>query len=108
MSGSISESRARQILNDHLASKTISPAGLAWLTLAVDPWHDTAVTGLEGMPDQGIGKSVSFQVVQEVSISKGSSPTTLPAGNWSCRIGTLPILTYLNVSPGQFYGAAVS
>lgn len=100
-------SRAQKLLNDLVASRTLSPAGLAWLTLAVDPWHDTAVTGLEGMPDQGIGKSVSFQVVQELSISKNTAPVALPAGNWSVRIGNFPKLTPENVSPGFFYGAVV-
>jgi len=97
-------SRARKILDELVATRQLTPAGLAWLTLAVDPWHDTAVTGLEGLPDQGIGKSVSFQVVQELNISKNTSPGTLPAGNWQCRIGNFPILTPEQLAPGLFYG----
>lgn len=96
------------MLQDLVSSRTLTPAGLAWLTLAVDPWHDTAVTGLEGLPDQGIGKSVSFQVVQEYSISKNNSPIALPAGNWSVRIGNFPTLTPQLVAPGFSYGDIVS
>jgi hypothetical protein len=81
---------------------------MSWLTLAVDPWHDTPVTGLEGLPDQGIGKSVSFQVVQEVSISKNTAPVTLPAGNWKVRIGTYPKLTQEYMSTGIFRGDVIS
>lgn len=97
-----------QILQKLVEEKAITPQGLSWLTLAVDPWHDTAVTGFEGLPDQGIGKSVTFQVVQEISISKNTSPVPLPAGNWSVRIGNYPILQDMNVNPGVYYGDVVT
>lgn len=97
-----------QILNKLVEQKVISQPGLSWLTLAVDPWHDNSVTGFEGLPDQGIGKSVTFQVVQEYSISKANSPIVLPSGNWSCRIGNFPILQPMVVSPGSYYGDVIS
>lgn len=97
-----------QILQKLVEEKAITPQGLSWLTLAVDPWHDTAVTGFEGLPDQGIGKSVTFQVVQELSISKNTSPVPLPAGNWSVRIGNYPILQDLDVSSGLYYGDIIT
>lgn len=96
------------ILQKLVEQKTISPAGLSWLTLAVDPWHDNAVTGFSGLPDQGIGKSVTFQVVQEYSISKGNAPGGLPAGNWSCRIGNFPFLQDQIVATGNYYGSVVT
>lgn len=96
------------ILQQLVQQKTISPQGLSWLTLAVDPWHDNAVTGFEGLPDQGIGKSVTFQVVQEYSISKNNSPNPLPAGNWACRIGNFPFLQDQVVSAGNYYGQIVT
>jgi hypothetical protein len=96
------------ILNQLVAEKTLTPAGLAWLKLATDPWHDTSVTGFTGMPDQGIGKSVTFQVVREYQISKANAPTPLPPGNWSCRIGNFPILENVNMSPGAFFGEIVT
>jgi hypothetical protein len=101
-------SRARQILNKLVEGKVLTPEGLAWLTIAVDPWHDTAVKGMNGMPDQGIGKSVTFQVVQEYQISKANSPTPLPPGNWSVRIGNFPWLTTQELKPGLFYGELVT
>jgi len=88
-----------------VANRTLSPAGLAWLTMAVDPWHDTAVTGMTGLPDQGIGKSVTFQVVQEYQISAANSTVAIPAdSNWSCRIGNHPFLTTQILRDGLFYG----
>lgn len=96
------------ILQKLVEQKTISPAGLSWLTLAVDPWHDNSVQDFKGLPDQGIGKSVTFQVVQEYSISKNNSPGVLPAGNWSCRIGNFPFLQDQLVSPGSYYGQIMS
>lgn len=96
------------ILNQLVADRVLTPAGLAWLKLACDPWHDTAVNGFTGMPDQGIGKSVTFQVVREYQISKVTSPTALPAGNWSVRIGNFPILENAPVTPGLYYGDVVS
>jgi hypothetical protein len=103
-----SASRARAILDRLVQGKILTPEGLAWLTIAVDPWHDTAVKGMNGMPDQGIGKSVTFQVVQEYQISKLNSPVPLPAGNWSCRIGNYPWLTTQTLNPGLFFGEIVT
>lgn len=97
-----------QILQKLVEQRTITPEGKAWLTLAVDPWHDNPVTDFQGLPDQGVGKSVTFQVTQEYSIAKNNAPATLPAGNWSVRIGNLPILQDQKVSPGFFYGDVVS
>lgn len=96
----MSTSRAQKILQDLTTARVLTPAGLAWLTLAVDPWHDNQVMGLEGLPDMTIGNSVTFQVVQEMSISKNTAPVALPSGNWSCRVGNFPVLTPENLCPG--------
>lgn len=86
----------------------LTPAGLAWLTAAVDPWHDTAITGMHGMPDQGVGNSITFQVIQEYQISKNNSPVTLPAGNWAVRIGNFPTLIKQVMITGNFMGEVVT
>jgi len=91
-----------------VANKQLSPAGLAWLTAAIDPWHDTIINGVEGMPDQTTGKSVVFQVVQEYEINKNTSPVPLPPGNWSCRVANNPILVTEPVRGGQYYGDIMS
>lgn len=91
-----------------MAEKKLTDAGLAWLTLAVDPWHDTTVTGLRGLPDNGVSKSVTFQVVQEYPISKNNSPVALPAGNWSCRIGNFPKLVNETLASGQYWGDVIT
>lgn len=88
------------MLEELLLKHQVSPGGVAWLKLALDPWHDTSVDGFSGFPDEGIGKSVCFSVTQEYSIGKLRAPTPLPAGNWSCRIGNFPILTRELVARG--------
>lgn len=97
-----------QILQKLVEQRTITPEGKAWLTLAVDPWHDNPVTDFQGLPDQGVGKSVTFQVTQEYQISKNNAPANLPVGNWSVRIGNFPILQDQRLAPGQFFGDVVS
>ena len=64
----------------------LSEAGLKWLTVAADPWHDTPVSGVQGCPDTNTGKSVVAPANSEVQISKQTGP-----GNWSVRITTQPL-----------------
>jgi len=99
---------ARRLLERLVAGRQLTPQGLAWLVVALDPWHDTQVLGVEGIPDEAIGKSIAYPVTQEYSISKNRSPTTLPAGNWACRVSTNPILSAHTVNKGLYYGDIVT
>jgi hypothetical protein len=98
-------SRAHQILQKLLDEQKLSPEGLAWLTVATDPWHDTKIKGVAGMPDGQLGDSLVFQVVQELVIVK---PVTLGAGNWKVRVANQPFLQMQTVGPGKYYGDVVS
>jgi len=100
-----SASRARSMLNQLVESRRLTPEGLAWLIASVDPWHDTTISGVAGIPDQGTGKSVVFQVVSEYDISK---PASLPTGPWGCRVGNFPILSTHRVTDGGYYGDTVT
>lgn len=79
--------RALTKLERFVEKGLISRAGLQWLKIATDPWHDTPVTGVQGCPDSNTGKSVVFPVNQEIQINK---PSTLAAGNWQFRVSALP------------------
>jgi hypothetical protein len=102
------QTKVRHMLEELVEKRVLSKAGLQWLTIAVDPWHDTTVVGLEGIPDEGIGKSVSFQIVQEYAIAKNRAPVTLPPGNWSCRIANYPFIDTQAIKSGQYRGDVVS
>jgi hypothetical protein len=98
-------SQAHQILQKLLDEQKLSPEGLAWLTVATDPWHDTKIKGVAGLPDTQVGDSLVFQVVQELVIVK---PAALGAGNWKVRIANQPFLQHQDVGPGTYYGDVVS
>lgn len=85
---------ASQRLQRLVDQKLLTEAGLAWLILATDPWHDNPVSGVKGCPDENIGKSVVMPVNTEVQITKGG----LAAGNWSARISTNPICRYIGLT----------
>lgn len=82
--------RDRKVLSEMVRRQILSPAGLEWVKIATDPWHDNKVTLLRGIPDEYVGDSVVCSVVQEIRITK---PSSLPPGNWDARVTTLPNLT---------------
>jgi hypothetical protein len=101
-------SATKQMINDLVVGRIISEPGGKWMTLALDPYHDTPVEDFHGVPDQEVGKSVCYAVTQEYQISKNNSPVALPPGNWSCRVASFPIITPFDVKDGLFYGDVVT
>lgn len=82
-------SAGRQLLQRLVEQKQMSPEGRAWLTFALDPFHDKEIKGVEGIPDGFGGKSVVCSVVQEIQVKRPEGYT----GNWSVRICTYPVAT---------------
>lgn len=82
--------KGRVLLSRLVEEKQMSSEGRAWLTFALDPFHDKEIKGINGIPDGNTGKSVICSLVQEIQIKK---PVGLPAGNWACRIATYPVAT---------------
>jgi hypothetical protein len=80
--------KATKIMDNMVATGQITEAGLAFLKIATDPWHDNKIENFKGIPDQNTGLSVVCSIVQELDIAK---PAGLPAGNWGVRIVTNPI-----------------
>lgn len=82
----------------------MSPEGKAWLTFALDPFHDKEIKGVEGIPDAFGGKSVVCSVVQELQIKKPDSIT----GNWSVRIATYPVATTTILNQAYAYSNLIN
>lgn len=92
---------AQLILNKAVENKILTASGLQWLKVATNPCPDGPVT-YSGMPDQITGKSVAFEITQELNLIKSS---TLAPGNWSVRIGTHPFVTQYTGCHGTTRGA---
>jgi len=60
--------RTRRLLEQLIASRQLSLAGLDWLVAATDPFHDTDVR-LQGFPDMASAKSVTQCITQTQSVS---------------------------------------
>jgi len=71
----------------------LSECGKAWVTVALDPYHDTPVESLKGYPDTNEAASVVQVVKSSYSVSV---PTAITTGNWDCHICSFP---WLNPSP---------
>lgn len=76
--------RAKSILNRLIEGRKISRAGVEWLTIATDPFHDTEITPT-GYPDMNTCNSISqcFTFTQNVS-----APGT---GIWDAHIFLNPV-----------------
>lgn len=61
--------------------------GKAWLTRALDPFHDYELAKV-GFPDHVGSASVIFEVQKNITISK---PASLAAGAWDCHIVQTPL-----------------
>jgi len=90
--------KGRTALRDLKATSKLSKEGDAWLTFALDPFHDKSIKGITGIPDGNTGKSVVCSVVREINIGKPASG--ISTANWSCRITTYPVASDMNLNNG--------
>lgn len=76
-----------------LRANGITAAGKQWLTAALDPFHDAALSRT-GLPDRYAGASV-VEIVTESRTLTAPAGTT---GTWSAHVFSLPFLgeTYMN------------
>ncbi len=87
----MSTTAADAVLEEIAEVTAVTPNGLAWVTIAVDPLHDEDVPNLTGFPDGANGRSNVQEVRQTVTINK---PTTgLNAGAWDLHIIAFPHIT---------------
>lgn len=86
-----------KVLEQLETAHQITQDGKQWLTLALDPFHDYAVTP-QGVPDQQSAPSLVMVYTSAVSISKPASA----AGNWDCCVANLPILSPVSSSGTAF------
>lgn len=63
----------------------MTPAGKAWLSWALDPFHDDVATSIEGMPDQSGHATIIRTFNKYLNISSNSEE------KWDCWIFSLPV-----------------
>jgi len=74
----------------------LSECGKAWVTIALDPYHDTPVDSLKGYPDINEAASVVQTVKSSYSVV---APSSAGSGNWDAHICSFP---WLNPGNPQF------
>jgi len=84
------QKKGMDVIKTARAEGKLDAASFAWLKASLDPWHDTNISNLEGMPDLATGKSICFSSIQEIELSK---PASFAAGNWGIHIANYPTLT---------------
>jgi len=87
--------KAKQVLQNMVATGQLTSEGEAWLKINTDPWHDTTVNNFQGVPDNYGGQCVTCSVVQEINVSK---PAALASGNWNVRVHTIPLANQISVN----------
>lgn len=105
----MSDRRVKRLLNVLVAEKQLTRAGLDWLTIATDPFHDTEVS-CEGYPDVTSSRTVVQLVTKTFNIK---SPLSTDA-NWDAHIFLFP--SSPNYDPGDggsvlasaFYQASIN
>lgn len=73
---------------------TITPDGRAWLTAAVDPFHDTDLD-VAGYPDVMSASTVVQLVKQQITVA---APAIAGTGNWDCSIALFPNFLNQNIN----------
>lgn len=81
----------------------LTPAGAKWLTVALDPMHDSRVVP-DGLPDVDTRPSVVIKKEMSVQVSK----PTAAASTWSFSVSVGPDMNTVNMFPGSFCLAEAS
>lgn len=81
-----------------VAKKTgLTPHGVAFLTAALDPMHDSVIDNLSGWPDGETGTSIVRCIKQSLTIK---TPYATGSGNWNAVVIGWP---WLQTRAGQSY-----
>lgn len=81
----------------------IRPESAAWLTLALDPFHDTEVK-CTGLPDTTTANTFVLEVKKQVTVTK---PAGVVGPLWDCHMFTLPILDAIICHQGDVQAPGV-
>ncbi len=78
----------RELLDQLVSAKALTPDGRDWLTLALDPFHDYNHT-LAGYPDADVSQTVvaCYEYQYQLAAPNGV------VGNWDAHIFTTPLMT---------------
>lgn len=81
----------------------LSECGKDWLIAALDPFHDTQLPRLEGIPDLADSPSVVQCIKQTMTIS---CPAAITTGTWDCHVIDLPFDNLQSMGSAQIGGYA--
>lgn len=88
-----SNRKTRTLLNKMLATKSITPDGLKWLTCATDPFHDETIA-CPGYPDLNSSNVITQALQLTTTVSR---PVDLnPDLPWDCHVFFNPVTPPLN------------
>lgn len=91
--------RINKLIQKAMDTGKITPEAFAWIKAAADPWHDTTILDVRGIPDTETGVSLVLSVVQEQEIAADVSWGATQ--NWDLRINTNPYETNANLIFGS-------
>lgn len=94
--------KAKSILNRLLESKSLSPEGMSWLTVATDPFHDSEVS-CDGYPDISTSRSLVQVFTKTITVNRGVLPNT---NTWDMHVFLNPCTPSELTDPqrsGAFY-----
>lgn len=86
-SGMRAPRKARTIIDSLLANRMLTPDGLNWLTIATDPFHDTALRPA-GYPDINSSNTITQCFTFTANIVAPAAAGVLP---WDCHVWLAPL-----------------
>lgn len=79
---------AAAILESSLRKHEVSPNGIKYLKMVLDPFHDANLE-IVGAPDSATGSSLVHDFRKDISLS---SPDPTVEENWDCHIAFIPLI----------------
>lgn len=81
--------RGKALVDRAVREGRLSPDDVAYIKVATDPYHDTAIEHFNGIPDDYPGKSITEIITSTVTVQ---TPYGAGSGNYNCRIYNYPFL----------------
>jgi len=105
----MSTTQSIEVITDKM-EKTIermggTQCGADWCISALDPFHDSALNDLRGLPDGNCMKSVVEIVTSAATVS---CPSTITTGTWECQLNMWNWHTGQSLLPGFVSGPTIN
>jgi len=96
--------KAREPLTQLCNERLISDEGCAWVTEALDPFHDFELPHLRGFPDVATEPTVVVRTKQALSIAAPPGLGTDPTVTWDCHLWQSPADWCQSAAKSTTYG----